>query len=333
MTLDMSGMDLPGPLTWDRLFSTWSLHSGWLLAAVVMMAGYQLCWQPARRHGTHVRAWRAACFHAGTLLMWASIASGIGAYAMSLFWVHMVLHLILIMVVPGLLVLGHPWTVLVGTAGGEKSWLGRALRSRPVGLITHPITGVAVYAVVIIYTHLTGFMDRMAMNMTLMTTEEVVYVVAGYLLFLPLLGEEPIRFRTPYLVRLVAFLIAMVPDTLVGVVLLQSTTNPYPMMMSMHPAWAPNAVHDVHIAGGLMWAVGDGLMMIVSVGLMISVITSPSRQTYMTGAWLDSIRAGAITHGGRDGDVAVVADPDSDEALEAYNAMLTRMATQDDPGH
>lgn len=331
--MQIFGPDVSGPLTWDTLFSTWSLQSGWLLAAVVMMAGYQLCWRPARRHGAHAPVWRAVCFHAGVLLMYVSIASGIGAYAMSLFWVHMVLHLILIMAVPGLLVLGHPWTVLVGAAGGEGSWLGRALRSTPVGVLTHPITGVAVYAVVIIYTHLTGFMDRMAMDTTLMTIEEVAYVVAGYLLFLPLLGEEPIRFRAPYLARLVAFLIAMVPDTLVGVVLLQSTTNPYPMMMSMHPAWAPNPVRDVHIAGGLMWAVGDGLMMVISVGLMMSVITSPSRRTYMTGAWLDSVRAGAIAHGGRDADASVVADPDSDEALVAYNAMLARMAAQEQNGH
>jgi len=327
------GSGVSGPLTWDRLFSTWSLHSGWLLASVVLIAGYQLCRGPARRRGAHVPVWRAACFHSGVVLMYASVASGIGAYAMSLFWDHMVLHLILIMAVPGLLVLGHPWTVLVGAAGGADSWLGRAVRSRAAGVITNPITGVVVYAIVIIYTHLTGFMDRMAMNDRLMTGEEIAYVVAGYLLFLPLLGEEPIRSRAPYLGRLVAFLIAMVPDTLVGVVLLQSTTNPYPMMMSMHPSWAPDPVRDVHIAGGLMWAVGDGLMMIVSVGLMVSVITSPTRRTYMTGAWLDSVRAGAIAHGGRGQDAPVVADPDSDEALEAYNAMLARMAAQEEHGH
>ena len=330
--MQIFGSGVEGPLTWGTLFSTWSLTSGWLLAAVLLAAGYQLAWRPARRHGAHVPVWRAACFHSGVALMYASIASGIGAYAMSLFWVHMVLHLILIMAVPALLVLGHPWTVLVAAAGGENSWLGRGLRSRAAGLLTHPITGVVVYSVVIIYTHLTGFMDRMSMNTTLMTAEEIAYILAGYLLFVPLLGEEPIRSRAPYLARLVAFLIAMVPDTLVGVVLLQSTTNPYPMMMSMHPSWAPDAVRDVHIAGGLMWAVGDGLMMVLSVGLMISVITSPTRRTYMTGPWLDSIRAGALAHAGRDQDVEVVADPDSDEALEAYNAMLARMATHDEPG-
>lgn len=331
--MDMSGANLDGPLTWHTLVTAWSTHSGWLLASIVLMAGYHLCWGPARRRGAHVPVWRAVCFHGGVVLMYASIASGIGAYAMSLFWDHMVLHLILIMAVPGLLVLGHPWTVLVAAAGGAESWLGRALRSRVAGVITSPVTGVVVYAVVIIYTHLTGFMDRMAMDTTLMTAEEIAYVVAGYLLFLPLLGEEPIRSRAPYLARLVAFLIAMIPDTLVGIVLLQSTTNPYPMMMSMHPSWAPDPVRDVHIAGGLMWAVGDGLMMIISVGLMVSVITSPSRRTYMTGAWLDSVRAGAIVHGGRDENASIVADPDSDEALEAYNAMLARMAAREEQGH
>ena len=296
--MGMFGSDVSGPLTWGRFFSTWSVHPGWLLATLVLVLGYQLCWSHARRLGRGVALWRAVSFYLGAAVMWVSIAGAIGSYAMSIFWMHMVLHLILIMVVPGLLVLGHPLTVLVDATGGPEGRAARVLRSRAVGALSHPLGGFLIYAVVIIYTHLTGFMDRMAMNPTLMTEEQVAYVLAGYLMFLPLLGEEPIRWRAPYVVRLLIFFAAMVPDTLVGIVLLQSTSNPYPMMMQMHPAWAPAALQDVHVAGGLMWAAGDGLMMITAVGLMISVVTSPERRTNMTGAWLESVRAGAIIHGG-----------------------------------
>ena len=67
------------------------------------------------------------------------------------------------------------------------------LRSWPVTMLTRPAAGLLLYAATIIATHLTGFMDQMAQHAWLMTGEQVLYVVAGYLFLLPLLGEEPIR--------------------------------------------------------------------------------------------------------------------------------------------
>lgn len=301
----------------------------WLLVAVTLAAGYLLGWIRSRRNRQVIVAeWRMASFIAGLALMWVCVASAIGAYSMSVFWMHMVLHLLLIMVVPVLLVLGHPFTVI--SRAGTDAWRRHAelvLKSRPAGVLTHPLISVALYSVVIIYTHLTGFMDQMAAHDWLMTAEQVAYVVAGFFFLLPLLGEEPIRRRAPYLARLMVLVVAMVPDTLVGVVLLQSRSVPYPMMMSMHPSWAPNHLDDVHAAGGLMWAGGDGLMMAIAIGLMISVVTSPSRRDNMTGAWLESVRAAAMNdHVGGVGGAATITDPDSDQAHMAYNTMLRRLS-------
>jgi putative copper resistance protein D len=163
----------------------------------------------------------------------------------------------------------------------------------------------------------------MAQHTWLMTAEQVLYVVAGYLFLLPLLGEEPTRPDPPYLLRIALLVAAMVPDTLVGIVLLQTSTVPFPVMMGMHPSWAPDPLRDVHTAGGLMWAAGDGLMMAIAVGLMISVITSPGRRSRMTGAWLEGARRSALA--GHTADGGEITDADSDEALEAYNRMLARL--------
>ena len=330
--MDHSGGGLP-PLDWSTFFSTWRLEPGWLLAVVLLLGGYLLARRAAGRAST-VRAWRVGMFTAGAVLLWVCVASAIGAYAMSVFWMHMVLHLSLIMVVPALLVLGHPLTVLVEGLPPERRQRARAvLASRPAGVLTHPVTGVLVYAVVIVATHLTGFMDQMAQHAWLMTGEQVLYVAAGWLFLLPLIGEEPLRANPPYLFRLILLVAAMVPDTVVGIVLLQTNRDPFPVMMGMHPAWAPDAVSDVQIGGALMWAAGDGLMMAIGVGLMISVITSPRRRDRVTGDWVEGVRrarfteqAGAGPAGPADrGTTAAELDPDSDEALDAYNRMLARM--------
>ena len=318
------------PLTWSSFLTTWRLEPGWMLVCAALLAGYLAGWRAAGPRST-VRLWRACLFALGCVILWATVASAIGAYAMAVFWMHMVLHLMLIMVVPPLLVLGHPLTVLVeGVPRPAQERVRRLLASRPAGVLTHPATGFVVYLVTIIGTHLTGFMDRMAQHAWLMTGEQVLYVAAGAMLLLPLIGEEPIRYRPPYLLRLLIILAAMVPDTIVGIVLLQTDTVPFPVMMAEHPAWAPPALQDVQTGGGLMWAVGDGLMMSIGVGLMLSVITSPSRQQHLLGAWLERARSAALRSDGATSPEEASArrtdpDPDTDEALAAYNRRLARL--------
>ncbi|MER7243213.1 cytochrome c oxidase assembly protein [Kribbella sp. NPDC000426] len=321
------------PLSWGAFLGSWRLAPGWFAVAAVLAVGYVVL-RACGRGGSTVHLWRGASFVLGCGLMWVCVASGIDRYSMAVFWMHMVLHLLLIMVVPALLVLGHPITVVLESLPATRQPAARRLAaSRPVGYLAHAATGLVAYAVVIFGTHLTGFMDQMVLHPWLMTAEQALYVVSGFLLLLPLLGEEPIRPGQGYLVRFMLFLIAMIPDTLVGIVLLQATRDPFPIMAHHHPPWAPAALTDVHTAGGLMWAGGDGLMMFLAVGLMISVVTSPSKRERMTGAWLDGVRRSVIaTEVGADPEHPL--DPDSDEAYDAYNAMLQRLAAgrRNEPG-
>ena len=128
---------------------------------------------------------------------------------------------------------------------------------------------------------------------------------------------------------MILLIAAMIPDTIVGIVLLQTSHDPFPVMMGMHPGWAPPAVADIQIGGGLMWAAGDGLMMSICVGLMISVITSPTRRDQLTGSWLEGVRGTTMatrTRGPEEVALDQPFDPDSDEALDAYNRMLARLS-------
>jgi putative copper resistance protein D len=183
---------------------------------------------------------------------------------------------------------------------------------------------VVAYGATIIGTHLTGFMDAMAQHEWLMNGELVLYVVAGYLFLQPILGDEPTKPNPSYLSRIGLLVVGMVPDTIVGIVLLQTNNDPFPRMSAMHPDWAPQPLHDVNIAGALMWAAGDGLMMAIAIGLVISVITSPQRRARMTGAWLEGVRrSNLIEHAGEGAES--ITDADSDEAHDAYNRMLARL--------
>ncbi|TQL69820.1 putative copper resistance protein D [Nocardioides albertanoniae] len=319
-------------LGWSEFFTTWSLQPGWLLAVVILGAGY-LTLRNAAGPATTVKGWRVASFLTGLVLMYVVVASAINGYAMALAWMHMVLHLTLIMIVPALLVLGHPLTVIAETGPRAE----RAMRSLPVTILVHPATGMLLYSFVIIGTHLSGFMDSMAQSTPLMVGEQAAYVLAGFLFLTGTIGEEKVRPDLPYLGRIALLVLGMVPDTIVGIVMLQTNHDLYPIYSAARPEWAPEAVKDIQTAGGLMWAGGDGGMMLIAIGLVIAVVSSAERRTKMTGRFLDGVRSNQLSEASSRGAAAEKGkgpaepgsvDPDSDEALDAYNAMLARMNQQ-----
>src|ERR1700691_4349329 len=99
-----------------------------------------------------------ALFLAGLAVIVIATESGVGSYDDVLFWDHMIQHLLLLMVAPPLLVVGQPATLLLHASRNPvHTWTKKLLRSHVVTWITWPILGTAMYAGVIVGTHLTGF--------------------------------------------------------------------------------------------------------------------------------------------------------------------------------
>ena len=215
--------------------------------------------------------------------------SGIGSYDDVLFWDHMVQHLLLLMVAPPLLVVGQPATLLLHASRNPvHTWTKKLLRSHVVTWITWPAFGVALYVGVIVGTHLTGFMNLVLANETVHNAEHVLFLVAGYLYFLPLLGREPIRWKVSYPTRIFLLFIAMPVDAFTGLALGSESGNPFPNLAVQRPSWAPSPLSDVHIGGAVMWVGGAGLMFV----LLMTVFFAWSRETRGDGGlgWLEAAR-------------------------------------------
>jgi putative copper resistance protein D len=255
----------------------------------------------------------------------------------------MVQHLLLLMVAPPLLVVGQPATLLLHASRNPwHTWTKKLLRSRVVAAITWPPFGVALYVATIVGTHLTSFMNTVLSNEALHNGEHVLYLVAGYLYFLPLIGREPIRWRVSYPSRIFLLFLAMPVDAFTGLVLGSEGSNPFPALAQGRPAWAPSPLSDVHIGGAVMWVGGAGLMF----ALMMTVFFAWSREKRSDGGlgWLEAARRTnfATVVGAPHKDQASpgrgVPQPagsaddsvDDDEHLAAYNAYLARLNQQDD---
>ncbi len=180
-------------------------------------------------------------------------------------------------------------------------------------------------------------MNLVLANATVHNAEHALFLVAGYLYFLPLIGREPIRWKVSYPTRIFLLFIAMPVDAFTGLVLGSESGNPFPSMADGRPAWAPSPIDDVHIGGAVMWVGGAGIMF----ALMLTVFFSWSRVVRADGGlgWLEVARRASFAArvGESHGTSADSAAPprashasgthsvDDDEHLAAYNAYLARL--------
>jgi cytochrome c oxidase assembly factor CtaG len=346
------------PFSWSAVFTVWQF-APIVTSVVVILAGLYL-WgvvRVARRHpARRWPAWRTGMFLGGLAVVVLATESGIGVYDDVLFWDHMVQHLMLIMVAPPLFIFGQPITLLMHASRNPvHSWAKRFLRSRVASFLTWPVFGCVAYTVAVIGAHLTGFANLVQTNQAVHNAEHALFLVVGYLFFLPILGREPIRWRLTYPVRFVILVLVMPVDTFTGLMLGYGTAGT-PGVPVAHPAWAPPPVSDLHTGGAVMWIGGDAIMF----GLMMLVFLMWSlddRAETSGHGWLEAARRASMASlvaahpapqaagaGGTDGTEGATdgasadAGPapaavswdgrggiDDDEHLAAYNAFLARL--------
>jgi cytochrome c oxidase assembly factor CtaG len=349
------------PFGWSAVLTQWQFAP--IVTAFVVVSGVLYGWgvlRVAQRHPARPwPAWRTVMFLGGLAAIVIATQSGIGAYDDVLFWDHMVQHLMLIMVAPPLLIFGQPMTLLMHASRNPlHTWTKRALRSKVASFLTWPAFGAAAYTVAVAAAHLTSVADQVETNQNLHNAEHAVFLIVGYLFFLPILGKEPIRWRLSYPMRFVILVLIMPVDTFTGLILGYGGTGTPGLPTGPRPAWAPAAVSDLHAGGAVMWIGGDAIMF----GLMMLVylLWSMDERAATSGhGWLESARrtsmasmvashqpasagpGGEQANGGSagDGESSGVAAArwsdrggiDDDEHLAAYNAFLARL-NQGQPG-
>ena len=329
------------PFSWSAAATHWQFAP--IVTAFTVLVAAAYLWGVLRIRRRHPRRpWplhRTILFFLGLLVIILATQSGIGTYDDTLFWDHMVQHLMLIMIAPPLLVVGQPVTLLLHASRNPvHSAVKKIIRSRPIQAITWPPLGVLAYIATVVGTHLTSFYNLVIEHDAIHDAEHILYLFAGYLYFLPLLGREPIKWRVSYPLRLFLLFIAMPVDAFTGVALGSYRTYPF---VPMEPrSWGPSAVDDLHEGGAVMWIGGAAIMFVV---IMVTFFqwTKETRPSVSMG-WLESARRASMADRfaeAKVGGAASVqplesaasggtdkADLDEDEdQLAAYNAYLARI--------
>jgi putative copper resistance protein D len=245
--------------------TTWELAPLVAVSVAVLAFCYLTAVRRCRRR-RRVQPWpgvRTLAFLGGLSAITLATQGWVGVYDDTSLADHMVQHLLLIMVAPPLLIAGRPVTLLLHTV--RNPWhtrVKRIVRSRLVTALTWPPAGLGLYSAAVLGTHLTSLpLAHGAAH----DAEHVLYVAAGYLYFLPVIGSEPVRWRVSALGRYLLLLAAMAADIATGAVLM------------LHGPLGPYGAADVRAAGVIMLAGSDLVMTGLAVALAAAALTRRTR--------------------------------------------------------
>src|SRR3954451_21834401 len=317
--------DGPPPLTWARIATAWEPRVVVLIALVGVGGLYLLAARSLRRRGDAWSPARDISFVVGGLgtIAWATLG-WMGVYDDTLFWAHMAQHMVLSMVSPIFLALGAPVTLAVRTLPSRpRRWLRSALHSMPAKILINPLVGAALLFGTPFVLYMPGLYQASLQHDALHNLLHVHFLLAGCIFFWPIIGVDPVPGRLPYPMRLLLVCIALPAHAFLGVsIMAQRTIIAGDYYRALARPWAPSLSQDQNIGGGLLWAAGDLVGLLVFGALLFQWSKADDREAVRVDRHLDRTERLARQRAGSSGDGA----DDEDPELSAYNQRLKALA-------
>jgi putative membrane protein len=192
------------------------------------------------------------CFYAGLLTVVTAVEWPVDSYADTLFWVHMVQHVLLTMVAPPLILLGRPWPRAARPLPlGARRVLARTAHS--VRSVAAPIPAFILFNVVLLVWHVPALYDLTLRNQLVHDLEHALFFGTA-LVFWTHLAPTSRRPRLSDLQRIAYGLAAILVGWALALVL---ALAPHPLYahyatLAARPGGL-SALADQQLAAGIMW--------------------------------------------------------------------------------
>ncbi|MHB1712598.1 MAG: cytochrome c oxidase assembly protein [Acidimicrobiales bacterium] len=229
-------------------------QTGWLslvTAAIdaTLAIGYVLATVHLAKKGRTWSPWRTTSFLAGIATVVIATVSGFAAYDSSVFYMHVIQHLLLMNLAPIFLVLGAPVTLALQASGRHtQTTVLRVLHHPVVEFVTNPLVVLAVFSVTMIGFFLTPLYRFSLEHPLFHDFTHLHFLIVGYLYWSLVVGIDPSRWRLSVPMKL-GFLAMEIPiATILGIALTETRT-------SIAPAF--HTVLDTHIGGSILWIVSE----------------------------------------------------------------------------
>ncbi len=242
----------------------WEFSPTTLLAALAVLGAYLRGW---RRAGRRAGIFRPAAFLCGVLLPYAFLETRLEFYALHLFWLQRLEHLVLHHLAPFLIALAAPGPLL---AQGTPHWIReRLLRplaaSRPLRALYRTVQQPVIASVLfvgLIYLWLIPSVQLDTMlSRTLYDIMNASMLIDGILFWWLMVGPEDAQreARLSYGVRMAILVAITIPQTAIGAFILFHHTVLYPSFSICGRAGSIGALPDQQLGGLNTW-VPPGMM-------------------------------------------------------------------------
>jgi cytochrome c oxidase assembly factor CtaG len=286
--------DQPPPLTPTRLLTewtwVWSMAVGIAIAAGLYIAGLVVL----HRRGDRWAVPRSFSFLLGGL---GSIAiatmSALGTYDTVLFSVHIVQHMILMMVAPLFLALGAPVTLALRTLRPRpRTMLLAVLHSKVARVFTFAPLTLALFIATPFVLYYSPFYEISLRSGFWHAFLHLHFLIIGCLLMWPLMGIDPVPGRISYPLRLLMLFLMLPFHAFLGISIMSSTTLiAESWYLAFNRTWPPSPLDDQYLAGGILWASGDALALLMLIALFVQWYAHSQREARREDRRLDRLES------------------------------------------
>ncbi len=303
---------------WAALLSSWSFSPVVLVWIGGLGALYFRGWLGFVRRKSPRFGWgRLACFLAGLLTILVALQSPIDVLSSFSLQVHMIQHLLLMVVAPILLLLGHPMLPIIGglPRSIRENWLTPfavwpPLR-RSLARLFHPVTTWCLYVITIWVWHSPRAYDLALSSSSWHRFEHACFLSVSLLFWFPVLRPFPVRPSWSEWVLVPYLFFAGIQGTALSGILTFAERVLYKHYETTPNIWGISPLSDQSIAGAIMWVPG-------SLALLVALVWVVGRQFSRTDDSIDRSlhRSGAGGFGPSESDLTT--------AMRATRATLSR---------
>jgi putative membrane protein len=275
-------------LTWQDLLTLWMPWPQIILILVTLGIIYGLGWRRLRKRGSTrlANGWRLAAFMTGLVALGLAMLSAIEVLHDTLFTLHMVQHLLIMMVGAPLIMLADPFPFLMwGLPKNARETAAlllvpRSSLRRVLERLGKPWLVWGLYVGTQWLWHMPGFYDAALRSEVLHVLEHVAFFLTALLFWWHATGAAPrIYGRLGYGFRIVYCLAAMAQNEILGIIISFTQQPLYTYYTTVPRLWGISVMEDQTLGGAIMWVPGGMMYAVAAIALLASLLEREERKT------------------------------------------------------
>jgi len=261
----------------------WSVDAPGLAIVIVVGGLYAWGYYRLRRDSPsfHFPRWHAWSFASGWVVMILGLMSPVDTYSDDLFWMHMIQHVMITMIVAPLMLLGAPATLALRAASPRvrTTYLIPFLNSRLVRALTWPPSAIVIYIASVWSWHWPDAYDAAIASEVVHFVEHGVFLFGAVLLWWLVIGVDATRLRPHHVWRCALLVVAILQNIGLGLILINVGEPVYDTYATAAAVreWGPDALLDQRIGAGIMWVPGS---MMFALAIIVTVYYWAEREGF-----------------------------------------------------